>query len=212
VDTLPLVTEQAARERLLSILHQDITRLDRLVTDISNASRLDAELSRETPRPLDLGRLLKDISGLYNETGRGGAVVRYIEPDGLDPMLVVGLEGSLGQVFRNLIDNARSFSAPDGEVRVSLWRAGREVRAAVEDDGPGVPDENLETVFQRFYTSRPKGTAFGSNSGLGLSIARQIVAAYRGRIWAENRKGAAGETLGARFVVSLPESRPDSRP
>ncbi|HUO22040.1 MAG TPA: stimulus-sensing domain-containing protein [Caulobacteraceae bacterium] len=211
-DTLPLVADPAARERLLGILYQDVARLDRLVTDISNASRLDAELSREQPQPFDLEPLLKDITALYSQTTRGGAAVRYIEPDPLAPMLVVGQAGPLGQVFRNLIDNARSFSQPDGEVRVRLWRGLREVLVAVEDDGPGIPEENLETVFQRFYTSRPKGAAFGSNSGLGLSIARQIVTAYRGRIWAENRKDVDGTTLGARFVVSLPEAPPEGRP
>ena len=207
-DTLPLVSDPAARERLMHILQQDVTRLDRLVTDISNASRLDAELSREQPHAVDLDRLLRELCGLY---GGRGAPVRFLEPESLEPMLVVGLEGPFGQVFRNLIDNARSFSPPGGEVRVSLKRGVREVLAVVEDDGPGVPEENLETVFERFYTSRPKGAAFGSNSGLGLSIARQIIAAYRGRIWAENRKDQGGETLGARFLVSLPEPRPDVR-
>lgn len=196
----------------MDILQQDVTRLDRLVTDISNASRLDAELSREAPRAFDLGALLRELTGLYGASTRSaGAPVRFVDPDSFGPMLVVGLEGPLGQVFRNLIDNARSFSPPGGEVRVRLWRGNREVLAAVEDDGPGVPEENLDTIFQRFYTSRPKGAAFGSNSGLGLSIARQIVTAYRGRLWAENRKGPSGETLGARFVVALPEPRPDAR-
>ena len=212
LDTLPLVSDASARGRLMDILQQDVTRLDRLVTDISNASRLDAELSREAPRAFDLGALLRELTGLYGASTRSaGAPVRFVDPDSFGPMLVVGLEGPLGQVFRNLIDNARSFSPPGGEVRVRLWRGNREVLAAVEDDGPGVPEENLDTIFQRFYTSRPKGAAFGSNSGLGLSIARQIVTAYRGRLWAENRKGPSGETLGARFVVALPEPRPDAR-
>lgn len=213
VDTLPLVSDAKARARLMEILQQDVTRLDRLVTDISNASRLDAELSREEPRAFDLARLLKDLIGSYAaSTRKAGAPVRFIEPEFPGPMLVVGLEGPLGQVFRNLIDNARSFSPPGGEVRVRLWRGDREVLAAVEDDGPGVPEENLETVFQRFYTSRPKGAAFGSNSGLGLSIARQIVLAYNGRVWAENRTGPDGAVQGARFVTAMPEPRPDIRP
>lgn len=213
LDTLPLVTDASARGRLMDILQQDVIRLDRLVTDISNASRLDAELSREAPRAFDLGALLREIVSLYGASTRGaGAPVRLIEPDSLTPLLVVGLEGPLGQVFRNLIDNARSFSPPGGEVRISLSRGHREVLTAVEDDGPGIPEENLETIFQRFYTSRPKGAAFGSNSGLGLSIARQIVVAYRGRVWAENRQAPSGEILGARFVVALPEPWPDIRP
>jgi len=197
----------------MDILQQDVTRLDRLVTDISNASRLDAELSREAPRAFDLAALMQELTGLYGASARSaGAPVRFMESQSFGPMLVVALEGPLGQVFRNLIDNARSFSPPGGEVRVSLWRANREVLAAVDDDGPGVPEENLDTIFQRFYTSRPKGAAFGSNSGLGLSIARQIVTAYRGRLWAENRKDSSGQTIGARFVVALPEPRPDIRP
>src|SRR6185312_6239476 len=111
-----------------------------------------------------------------------------------------------GQVFRNLIDNARSFSPPGGAVRVKVGRAGRKVTATVDDDGPGIPPDNLETVFERFYTSRPKGAAFGHNSGLGLSIARQIVEAHGGRIWAENRLDAEGKVEGARFAVGFPEA------
>jgi two-component system sensor histidine kinase ChvG len=114
-------------------------------------------------------------------------------------------------VFRNLVDNARSFSPPDGAVTVRLEREDGEARVSVEDFGPGVPPDNLETVFQRFYTSRPKGSAFGGNSGLGLSIARQIVDAHGGRIWAENRLDVQGGVLGARFVVALPEAGPAAR-
>ena len=116
---------------------------------------------------------------------------------------VSGREGPLQQVFRNLVDNARSFSPPGGEVRIIVERhRGGEVVAAVEDDGPGMPPENLETVFERFYTARPKGAAFGGNSGLGLSIARQIIEAHGGTIHAENRM-RGGQIIGARFVVTL---------
>ncbi len=145
--------------------------------------------------------------------------MRFIGADGLDKAMVLGREGPLSQVFRNLIDNARSFSTLSasgmvegggevGEVRVRLSRAGRDIVASVEDDGPGIPPENLETVFERFYTARPKGAAFGGHSGLGLSIARQIIEAHGGEIRAENRTGADGRVLGARFVVTLPERRP----
>jgi two-component system sensor histidine kinase ChvG len=217
IDTLPLVKEDGPRARLLGILQQDVNRLDRLITDISNASRLDAELSRDAPRAFDLTRLLQDIIALYGDDRRpGGAPVRFIAPDEAEPLMVSGREGPIGQVFRNLIDNARSFSPPltengHGEVRVRVAHMGRTVRAFIDDDGPGVPPENLETVFERFYTSRPKGTAFGSNSGLGLSIARQIVEAHDGRIWAENREDASGRIVGARFGVQFPEARPDPR-
>jgi two-component system sensor histidine kinase ChvG len=208
IDTLPLVKEDKGRGRLMAILQQDVNRLDRLVTDISNASRLDAELSREPPRAFDLVRLLQDIASLYNASGRpGDAEVVFADAGAHEALLVSGREGPIGQVFRNLIDNARSFSPPGGQVCVRIGRMGRRVRAFVDDDGPGMPPENLETVFERFYTSRPKGTAFGNNSGLGLSIARQIVEAHAGRIWAENREDAQGRVIGARFGVEFPEIR-----
>jgi two-component system sensor histidine kinase ChvG len=208
IDTLPLVRDDRARERLMAILQQDVSRLDRLITDISNSSRLDAELSREPPRAFDLARLLADITGLYNASAKpGDAPVLFAESEVGAALMVSGREGPISQVFRNLIDNARSFSPPGGQVRVRAERLGRTVQVFVDDDGPGIPPDNLETVFERFYTSRPKGAAFGHNSGLGLSIARQIVEAHDGRIWAENRVNAEGGVTGARFGVAFPETR-----
>jgi two-component system sensor histidine kinase ChvG len=213
IDTLPLVKDETKRERLNAILQQDIQRLDRLITDISNASRLDAELSREPPRAFDLARLLSEFVGHYNASARkGDAAVAFQETGDDGPLLVSGREGPIGQVFRNLIDNARSFSPPGGSVRVTVGRLGRKVTATVDDDGPGIPSDNLETVFERFYTSRPKGAAFGHNSGLGLSIARQIVEAHGGRIWAQNRQDDAGKVTGARFAVEFPEAPPQRPP
>jgi len=206
VETLELAPNKAAQERLVAILKQDVGRMDRLITDISNASRLDAELSRETPRSVDLGPMLADIVALYaTRTGEAQAGVSVaLEAGATPPFLVVGRESPLGQVFRNLIDNARSFSPQGGVVLVKLAheRSGgrREVVVTVQDQGPGIPAENVETVFERFYTSRPRGQAFGSHSGLGLSIARQIIEAHGGRISAENL-----EAGGARFTVALPE-------
>ena len=212
VETLDLVKDDKSRRRLLDILKQDVGRMDRLVTDISNASRLDAELSRDAPHPLDLHRLLSDVASLYEaqvgtEPSSKKVHVRFKDFDGLEPPLVIGRETPLSQVFRNLIDNARSFSAPEGEVRIGLRRERGRVMVTVEDDGPGIPPENLETVFERFYTSRPKGSAFGGNSGLGLSIARQIIEAHNGVIRAENRLDSDGAVLGARFIVVLPPAR-----
>ncbi len=204
VETLDLVKDPTSRDRLLAILKQDVSRLDRLITDISNASRLDAELSRDIPRALDLGRLLSELTAIYRDARTDGAAVEYLGPELGEPVRVQGREGPLSQVFRNLIDNARSFSPPESTVRVSLRRAGRQVTVTVEDEGPGIPADNLETVFERFYTARPKGAAFGGHSGLGLSIARQIVEAHDGRIWAENLTDAAGQVAGARFSVTLP--------
>ena len=206
VETLGLVKTDADRARLLGVLERDVWRADRLITDISNASRLDAELSRDAPRTVALDRLLTDVVSLYADDPQATIA---IQPG--QNLEVIGREGPLGQVFRNLIDNARSFSPPGGTVRIILARdsqdAGLPVVVVVEDDGPGIPAENLETVFRRFYTSRPKGAAFGSNSGLGLSIARQIVEAHGGAIVAENRHDPSGEIAGARFVIRLPAAR-----
>jgi two-component system sensor histidine kinase ChvG len=208
VETLDLIEDPVARARLLKILKNDVQRLDRLVTDISNASRLDAELSRDLPKTVDLERLLADIVGLYQATAKPGDVhVEYKAPGGLESVTVEGREGPLGQVFRNLIDNARSFSPPGGAVVVTLARGRGQVIGTVSDSGPGIPPENLETVFQRFYTSRPKGAAFGGNSGLGLSIARQIAEAHGGTLRAGNRMGPDGQVVGAMFVLVLPEAR-----
>ena len=208
LETLPLVKTAAQREKLTSLLQQDVRRLDRLITDISNASRLDAELNRDRPRAIDLTQLLTEIVGVY-EAGLkpGEAHVVFEAPTG-DHVQIMGRDGPLGQVFRNLIDNARSFSPPGGTVRLSLGRddidPDRPVRVRIDDDGPGIPPENLETVFERFYTARPRGTAFGANSGLGLSIVRQIVEAHGGLVRAANRPDATGGVAGARFEVALP--------
>ena len=210
VETLDLVTDAKARQRLFGILKQDVGRLDRLITDISNASRLDAELSRDEPRAFDVGRLLAELAGLYSGSRRPDEPdvrVVFRGPEMAEPVMIIGREGPLSQVFRNLIDNARSFSPAGGTVRVNLARQGRQAVVSVEDDGPGVPADNLETIFERFYTARPKGQAFGGHSGLGLSIARQIIQAHNGRIRAENRTDADGKVVGARLSVSLPEAR-----
>ncbi len=216
LETLPLVKTAAQREKLTSLLQQDVRRLDRLITDISNASRLDAELNRDRPRAIDLTQLLTEIVGVY-ESGLkpGEAHVTFEAPTG-DHVQIMGRDGPLGQVFRNLIDNARSFSPSGGTVRLSLGRddidPDRPIRVRIEDDGPGIPPENLETVFERFYTARPRGTAFGANSGLGLSIVRQIVEAHGGRVTAANRPGPdAGEVIGARFEVALPAASTSGR-
>jgi two-component system sensor histidine kinase ChvG len=208
LETLDLVQDPAKRETLTRVLQQDVRRLDRLITDISNASRLDAELSRDRPRPVDLAALLADIVSVYDTTSKPGEAPVRLTVAVEGPIRVMGRDGPLGQVFRNLIDNARSFSPEGRDVRLTLRRDDADLdmplRILVEDDGPGIPVENLETVFQRFYTSRPRGTAFGSNSGLGLSIVRQIVEAHGGRVTASNRTDDAGAVSGARFEVALP--------
>ena len=209
LETLPLVKAEAQREKLTALLQQDVRRLDRLITDISNASRLDAELARDRPRTLDVAALLTDIVDVYRTSAKPGDVPLELTIETAGPTRIIGRDGPLGQVVRNLIDNARSFSPPDGSVRITLDRLSADsstLRIRVEDDGPGIPEDNLETVFQRFYTSRPKGTVFGTNSGLGLSIVRQIVEAHGGEVRAENivDPDAPDRVAGARFTVTLP--------
>lgn len=215
LETLPLVKTAAQREKLTNLLQQDVRRLDRLITDISNASRLDAELNRDRPRPIDLTVLLTEIVGVYESGLKPGEAHVTLTATAGDHVQIMGRDGPLGQVFRNLIDNARSFSPPGGTVHLTLVRddidPDRPIRVRIDDDGPGIPPDNLETVFERFYTARPRGTAFGANSGLGLSIVRQIVEAHGGRVTASNRPDDAGGVAGARFEVALPAATAPGR-
>ena len=201
VETLDIVRDPAARDRLLGILTNDVQRLDRLVTDISNASRLDAELSRDLPKPIDLERLLSDIVALYQATAKPGDVTRSASWALGRPWKPVhrcwAVRGARLQPGVPQPDRQRPLVQPAGrrgDVRGPAAAAADQiVIVTVADSGPGIPPENLETVFQRFYTSRPKGAAFGGNSGLGLSIARQIVEAHGGAsAGAENRIGPGG--------------------
>jgi two-component system sensor histidine kinase ChvG len=211
VETLPLARNETSRNRLMEIIQHDVRRLDRLITDISDASRLDAELAREDARRVDLKKFAGDLVAVSREVGSRKKAVD-IEfraaklPQGVKGFFVMGHDLRLGQVITNLIENARSF-VPEGHGRivVSLSRTGRHVILTVEDNGPGIRAENIERIFERFYTDRPAGEAFGQNSGLGLSISRQIVEAHGGKLTAENIAGAKpGDVRGARFIVSLP--------
>lgn len=215
VETLAYAKTPEQRERLVEIVNHDVKRLDRLITDISDASRLDAELARGDAQAFDLSQLLESITGYANDTRKEGQAEVEFEmanpPPGMDranAYTVMGHDSRLGQVVRNLIDNARSFTKPGTKLTVRVRRAGPDVEFRVDDCGPGISPDNLERVFERFYTDRPEGS-FGSNSGLGLSISKQIVEAHRGRIWAENRYGKADQdgekpVLGARFTVRIP--------
>lgn len=215
VETLPRAKSDESRGRLLEVIQHDVRRLDRLISDISDASRLDAELARNDAGPVDLAQVLEAVVSVQNEMRREGRPKielvterRGQRPGGRDGFIVLGHDSRLGQVLVNLIDNARSFSPPDKPVRVLLSRSGDEVLVTVEDEGPGIEPHALERIFERFYTDRPN-EGFGQNSGLGLSISRQIVEAHRGTIRAENRLGPAGPDgerprLGARFIVCLP--------
>jgi two-component system sensor histidine kinase ChvG len=203
---------------LLGVLKHDVQRLDRLISDISDASRLDAELQRQEAAPVDLLKLLVAVVAVANEVKHEDAVTVTLAFEGSPRIFMVqGHDSRLSQVINNLIDNARSFSLPGGAVRVTCRRSGREILITVDDDGPGIRPDAIEKIFERFYTDRPQQN-FGQNSGLGLSISKQIVEAHDGRLSAQNRVAprdpchdAEGDDpvpeeriLGARFVVRLP--------
>jgi two-component system, OmpR family, sensor histidine kinase ChvG len=218
VETLPLAKTESSRSRLLGVLKHDVRRLDRLISDISDASRLDAELQRQEAAPIDLHKLLVAVVAVANEVKHEDGVTVTLAFEGSPRIFMVqGHDSRLSQVINNLIDNARSFSPPGGAVRVTCRRSGREILITVDDDGPGIRPDAIEKIFERFYTDRPQQN-FGQNSGLGLSISKQIVEAHDGRLSAQNRvapQDPGHDTkaddavleeliLGARFLVRLP--------
>jgi two-component system, OmpR family, sensor histidine kinase ChvG len=208
VETLPLAKTEQSRARLFAVIEHDVRRLDRLITDVSDASRLDAELQRQEAAPVDLVKLLATVVAVANEVrGENNARVTLTCEGDARTLTVPGHDSRLAQVFNNLIDNARSFSPDGGAVRIACRRRREQVTIVVDDDGPGIRPDALEKIFDRFYTDRPH-QGFGQNSGLGLSISRQIIEAHGGRIRAENRVTADGSgelrVVGARFVIRLP--------
>ena len=204
VETMRLVTNDSARERLMNVISDDVNRMDRLVTDISNASRLDAELATDEMVSIDVVKMLQNLVDYQSELAVAGGVSIIANFDEATPN-IIGLESRLAQVFVNLITNAVSFVPEGGSVTVSAFlHEHGEVAVLIEDTGCGIPKDNLEDVFKRFYSSRPEQD-FGNNSGLGLSISKQIVEAHGGEIWAENIYGDDPNTpTGARFTVLLP--------
>jgi two-component system sensor histidine kinase ChvG len=205
IETIKRVKDPNHQSKLLAIIQEDVVRLDRLITDISDASRVDAELSRTLTEPVDVAPLFRTLAEIAEATR--GETDPHIDVDVPAGALVVqAVEGRLVQVLRNLIGNAESFSPEGGRITLRARETGNVIEMAVEDEGPGIPDGNLEHVFDRFYSERPAGEKFGKHSGLGLSISRQIVEALRGRISAENRRDEHGKVVGARFVVRLPKA------
>ena len=206
VDALRVARTGDQRERLLKVIEHDVLRLDRLVSDISLASRLDSELVRGAQERFDLLTLLRRITRHMgaDAASRG---IEFITDFPAEAIVMTGLEARLAQVFVNLIDNAISFCEEGDAIRVWARRRANRVLVVVEDTGPGIPPGALEKVFERFYSQRPEKD-FGNNSGLGLAISKQIVEAHEGVIWAENIRptpaDATSEPLGARFVVGLP--------
>ncbi len=211
VETLPLARNEQSRARLMEVIQHDVRRLDRLISDISDASRLDAELARAQAEKIDVATLLRNICEATNQRqGEEHVEVLLTVADASDShsYQVLGHDIRLGQVFSNLLDNARSFSPEDGSVRIDLSKSGKFIRITVDDDGPGIRAEDTDRIFERFYTDRPDGEGFGNNSGLGLSISRQIIEAHGGRISVENRMEPDGKgaerVAGARFIITLP--------
>ena len=208
VETAARIADPEQQRRLMSVIEDDVKRLDRLITDISGASRLDAELARAETEEIDLGRLLETL--VQVQESASGPDQPRLELDLLPTrspaasFVVNGIEGRLVQVFQNLVGNAFSFSPTGGAVRIAANCDEREIRIEIDDDGPGIPEENLDSIFERFYSHRPEGEEFGIHSGLGLCISRQIVEAHGGTIEAANRYDDHGKVAGAHFEVRLP--------
>ena len=206
IETLMRIEDPARRNQLLTIIGQDVMRLDRLISDVSDASRLDAEMSRVTAFPVDvvpIVRTLKELDDATRDPDNDPGLEVIAPPAG---MQVLAVEDRLVQVLRNLIGNAQSFSPRKGRILVRVKDLGTQAEIGVEDQGPGIPEANLEHIFDRLYSERPHGEKFGQHSGLGLSISRQIVEALHGQISAENARDSSGKVLGARFIVRLPKA------
>jgi two-component system, OmpR family, sensor histidine kinase ChvG len=207
VETLPLVQKEELRERLTNIILHDVKRLDRLISDISDASRLDAELAREEFEPLDISTLLETIIPAFDDVHREIEVNVLLVLNTVarcpDAFLINGHDMRIGQVINNLVDNAISFSPNKSKVSVKVRRIDWDIEIRIEDEGPGIPPDNLEKIFKRFYTDRPEEQGFGNNSGLGLNISEQIIMAHKGKIWAENLM-ENDKIIGACFVIQLP--------
>ncbi|MGE0108749.1 MAG: stimulus-sensing domain-containing protein [Bdellovibrionales bacterium] len=201
VETAFVVKDPVRQEKLMRVILDDVNRLDRLISDISNASRLDAELTRDEARSLDVYKMLQTAVDFYLQRDGAGVRLSLLSEQNVH---IAGVEERLFQVLRNLIDNALSFTAKDAPVIVMVRHVHDVAEITVEDSGPGIPEDKEDRIFTRFYSERPKQEKFGTHSGLGLSISRQIVEAHQGKIWAENRKDDDGQILGARFVIQLP--------
>ncbi len=208
VETAARVTNAEQRDKLLAIIVDDVARLDRLISDISDASRVDAELSRAETAAIGIKDMLDAIAAIYRESGAAENVAIVVEAE-LDGTLAVnGIEGRLGQVMRNLLSNALSFSPPGASIALRARREGDSVVIEVEDQGPGIPDNKLDAIFERFYSERPSEEKFGTHSGLGLSISRQIAEAHGGRLIAKNVVDGDGQVKGACFTLTLPAAEP----
>ena len=204
VETASRIKDPEQQRRLMDIIQEDVKRLDRLITDISGASRLDAELARAELERVDIARLLKALVEVHQSTDENDRAALELEIPAHEELCVRGIEGRIVQVVQNLIGNAFSFTPADKSVRLAAVRDDDVIQISVDDDGPGIPEDSLASVFERFYSERPDGEQFGTHSGLGLSISRQIVEAHGGTIKAANRYDSSGTVVGAHFTVRLP--------
>jgi two-component system sensor histidine kinase ChvG len=204
VETAGRIEDPEKRTKLMAIIQDDVARLDRLISDISDASRLDAELSRSELAPVDLAGLINALAEMHNSTSDGERIPVQLEIISNSDMVVEGIEDRLVQVFRNLITNAVTFSPEGGRIKIGLGQENGWLVVTVDDDGPGIPHDKEAEIFDRFYTSRPEGEKFGTHSGLGLAISKQIIDTQDGEISATNRRAPDGGILGARFIVRLP--------
>jgi two-component system sensor histidine kinase ChvG len=204
VETVARIEDPLQQKKLMSIILDDVQRLDRLISDISDASRVDAEMSRAEVGRVKIREIVTALTDIYAFTGGDSTphVVSDLPPN--DELAVMGAEGRLGQVFRNLLSNALSFSPRGGTITLRARRRGDRIVVMVDDEGPGIPEEKLKAIFDRFYSERPQAEKFGTHSGLGLSISQQIVEAHNGTLTAANRRDAGGAVTGARFSIDLP--------
>jgi two-component system sensor histidine kinase ChvG len=206
IETLERTSDEEKRKKLMAVIRDDVRRLDKLISDISDASRLDAELSRERTHDVELKALIGAMAQMFEDPDDARAP-RIVLDMPESPLVVRGLEGAIAQVFRNVIANAVSFSPKGGQIRIAARAQGGRAVITVDDQGPGIPEDNLEVIFRRFYTERPASHGFGKNSGLGLSISRQIVETLGGQIRASNIRDTSGAARGARFTIELPLAR-----
>ncbi|MBL4803691.1 MAG: sensor N-terminal transmembrane domain-containing protein [Alphaproteobacteria bacterium] len=217
VETVQIVKKKADREKLLGVIQHDVERLDRLITDISHASRIDTELSREQFEKIDIKALLANVLDIYvaNPLERDtaeNALPKTVQSENatitLDTsvkktVLIWGIEGQLAQVFQNILANALTFAPNGSEILVFVRTKQSKIWITIEDQGPGIPENKLDTIFERFYSERPQYEDYGQHSGLGLAICKQIIEAHAGRIFAENMRDDNGQIAGARFTVVL---------
>jgi two-component system sensor histidine kinase ChvG len=204
VETVSRVANPEQKEKLLEIIQTDVSRLNRLISDISDASRVDAEMARAISHPVDIGDMLSTLVEISSNDPAAHEVHIAVNIPNKTNLVVIGIEDRLVQVYRNLIANGLSFSPPGGKLTVGVKRINSTIVTELLDEGPGIPSGKEKDIFLRFYSERPQQEAFGEHSGLGLSISKQIIEAHEGSIYAENRRDNQGQVVGARFVVELP--------